>query len=123
MTAPASDTPTPDAIPEGALREAVARLNAERRAQGLSLMWGEADHRSSAVRVLARLIAKHETPPVHPLLIEAREAAAQWLYSQKCPNVAVDVRAGKLDKYECVQVAASALANRDGIPLDVVLGK
>lgn len=60
-------------------------------------------------RLAAGLIAEHEQPPVDPLLLEAREIAAQHCATINFPNMARILRDGKLDGNERVQIALMAL--------------
>lgn len=66
-------------------------------------------------QAFASYIAKHEEPPVDPLLIEAREIAAKH-YDGVCRyNTAEACRNGKWDGAPSVQLALAAL--RRGIEL------
>jgi hypothetical protein len=63
----------------------------------------------------ASLIAKHEQPPVDPLLVEAREITAKYYDDHNIPNTARAIQAGHWDKGERVQTVLTAL--RRGVEL------
>lgn len=69
----------------------------------------------SAYEAFARYIAEHETAPVDPLLIEAREIVAKWCVSAGIPHNALAVRAG--DDGFCCEVQAALAALERGVEI------
>ncbi len=67
------------------------------------------DHFPPFARALARYIAAHEEAPVDPLLIEAREIAAQAYSNRRDHDFAGWIRRGDKDSIYEVQVALAAL--------------
>lgn len=74
---------------------------------------GDSARYSAVVRAYARYIAAHEEPPVDPLLIEAREIAANIRKSQERfaaePTVSQRIREGKFDDHQLVRAALEGL--------------
>lgn len=67
-------------------------------------------------RAFARYIAEHEKPPVDPLLIEARELAADSAAKLQHPSVS-DIRAGRKDDDLSYGVGLALAALHRGIEL------
>lgn len=60
-------------------------------------------------RAFARYIAEHEEPPVDPLLIEAREIAAETWRNAGSIRYADNIEAGRRDGANDVVIALAAL--------------
>lgn len=111
-----------DNIPQWAIKEAVLRLDAEHLAQFVD---DRHPHMASPdpakyfpqVRVIARLIAAHEEPPVDPLLIEAREICAAVQEKRGFPIYASQFRDGGFDACHGPMMATAMAALRRGIEL------
>ena len=69
---------TPEQPPEWAMQRACEELNAEQQHKRDKVRWHfPRDKELSSLLIPARLIAKHEQPPVDPILAAAREAVAR----------------------------------------------
>ena len=77
------------------MQRAVEELNAEPRAATEPFAyWSYPRYvHDPIVLTVARLIAKHEQPPVDPILAAAREAVARWQYVDSPNSVGVCVAA------------------------------
>jgi hypothetical protein len=98
-----------DDIPQWALERAAERVMAEPGKGGHYDVHGIAAY--DAGRAFARYIAEHEEPPVDPLLVEAREVAAQWFESMRQGRSEQSelTRRGEDDNSFWVQIALAAL--------------
>lgn len=68
-------------------------------------------------RAFARYIARHEEPPVDPLLIEAREICAKVQEERGSPLHAQQLRDGDFDVHQGPMMLAAMAALRRGIEL------
>ena len=92
------------------MKRAVDELNAEQQQQGKEARWCfPRDKEVAPVLVPARLIAKHEQPPVDPILAAAREAVARWLNGKKSHLLADQVREGGGDDRLDVETCMAAI--------------
>jgi hypothetical protein len=108
-----------DDIPEWAIGEAVDRLNAAyTECYDMEAWRVAADSNHPTVLTVARLIAKHEQPPIDPLLVMAREAAASHYDRIGAVKRQGPIREGRDDQCGSVQSALTALrmAQEQGLP-------
>ena len=93
------------------MQRAVDELNVEFGTPSDGFIWWTfpRDQGRPAVRTVARLIAKHEQPPVDPILAAAREAVARWYEKRNDANNAEQVRDGNFDQSFGVRTAAAAI--------------
>ena len=107
---------TPEQPPEWAMQRAIDELNVEVNRTGSEIKWRlPRDKGDSPVVVLARLIAKHEQPPVDPILAAAREAVARWYDGDNMPLMADNVRSGAvtLTAVDCAVAAITLYLERE----------
>lgn len=98
-----------EAAPMWAREEAARRVNAMEPA----VRWDASDYGLTVTFTLfADMIAKHEEPPVDPLLLEAREIAAEEGWT---PAYRENILSGYLDDSPCVKFTLKGL--RRGIEL------
>ena len=96
---------TPEQPPEWAMKRAVVALNNEMNHNGLKV----AGIYGPALQALARLIAKHEQPPVDPILAAAREAVARRNEKRNFREFAESTRSGGNDDHGEVKNAVEAI--------------
>ena len=101
---------TPEQPPEWAMQRAVEKLNVEQRRIGNIIRWCfPRDKGLSSLLIPARLIAKHEQPPVDPILAAAREAVARMYEKSNILDVASTIRMGGEDNSSDVKAAVTAI--------------
>ena len=101
---------TPEQPPEWAMKRAVDELNAEQQHKRVKVRWRfPRDKELSSLLIPARLIAKHEQPPVDPILAAAREAVARMYEKSNILDVASTIRMGGEDNSSDVKAAVTAI--------------
>lgn len=95
--------------PDWAIEEALKRSDFDARPDDVAYI-RRASHRwCNAIRELARMIAKHEQPPVDPDLVKAREIVADNFLRRGFADSSQEILLGEHDDWEEVKCTLAGI--------------